>query len=323
MADVYCTDLDLLRVVPDLGDFDGKRVVEGFQLVSGTTYKAFDVGLVAVLYRQGQDLGAAQASAAEVLSDGEWHYDAATDCLTVVSTNDPNTYWRYHAAREDWQAQTLEARQEASDFVRSYVNKPIHRLVADGSASGREWPAAVVRATATYACWLLIARAAPERAALLKLELIDRENRDGLLQMLKSGELALPDETTARQVSGVVVSQTVDATTTGTVLDVTGDASVDHDLVKLEILAGGTLAKGTASTVTYRVLGKNATGQQVETLLTGQAATGGRDPLAYGTSVVFAPGDYVAGDAWEIELSGEPPEAGETPRMAILEMGRS
>lgn len=324
MPDVYCnTTTDLLLEVPGLESYDRKERIEDWQLVSGTTYQSHDTGYVGALYRNGIDLGAPQASAAAVLTDGQWFYDSAADALTIVSTYDPNTYWAYAASGQDWPAMVTQATQRASAFVRSYVNKPIHHLPAADSPTGREWPEPVIMATAKWACSLLVGQRDPELKARLQAECIDRETRMGLLDMLKSGALALPDETTARLAAGVVISETVDEATTGTILDVHGKPSVDHDVVLVKIVEGGTLAKGTASPVTYSTWIRNSTGLQVEAEIVAETVTGGRDAIGHGMSVTFSPGVYVAGDAWEVEMNGDDIEAGETPSATILQMARS
>lgn len=310
-ADVYCnTTTDLLREVPEIGSYGARVRVQGFGLASGIVYHAYDCGPISSLSRDGVDLGAAQASAAAVNTDGEWHWDSAADVLTIASTADPEMAHTITSGPDE-QDELERAVEWASELVRSMANRPILPLASGKSSTGANWPPIITRITAKLACAELVRARNPELAA--KLEgacLAPQGERPGWLDLIRSGQIALPSDPTAGAQAGVVTALTRDASTTGQIVQLRGTAAVDSDVLLVEIQTGGTLTPGTASPVTYRVLGKDDTGLQRTVLLDDQPVTGGYDPLGYGLSGRFSPGKYAEGDSWEIEVAGDAATAG-------------
>jgi hypothetical protein len=310
-ADVYCnTSTDLQAVVPDIGSYDTRVRVQGFGSPSGIVYVARNAGPVARLYRDGIDLGAAQASAAACNTDGEWHFDATTDTLTLASTLDPDTRHAIEAGPDEQDAREA-AVEFASDLVRSLANRPILKLGSGKSATGSPWPAIIVRCAAYLACAELVRPTNRDLAGKLEARCIGGEDqRPGWLDMIRDGRIALPSETSSAAQAGIVTEVTKGTGSTGAITQLRGRAAVDSDVLLVEITTGGTLVAGTASPVRYKVLGKDETGLQRGELLAGETATGGYTPLGYGLSGRFAPGVYVAGDTWEIEVAGDAATAG-------------
>jgi len=128
----YCnTTTDLLQVEPHIDSYDTKRVLEGWTVVGSGVYTKSDVGYISALYRDGVDLGAAQATAGVVNTDGEWHYASGTDLLTICTTSAPDTVHRFQTGQA-WSDVKTAAVSRASEFVRVYLNKPIMRRVGVG-----------------------------------------------------------------------------------------------------------------------------------------------------------------------------------------------
>lgn len=318
----YCnTTTDLLAVEPKIETYDRKRELprEAFANVAGIVYALSDAGYVGRLFRDGIDLGAAQASVGAVDADGEWYYDDATDKLTLATTNAPTNY-DLAAASGTWTSIKTEAVARASERIRSYVNKPIlKRVGATGKAeSGRDWDDAVIEATAIDACSRLLAPYDPQRAAELRRMVYNPSpalgEPLGIADMIKAGHLTLWNETTARFGAGVIREVSVDATTTGGIAELRGQALVYFDLVKVVIDGEGTVTEGVASTVTYSVAVGSATGLKTNEVFSGRVIDCNWQQLAHGVELRFLPGKYVLSDEWEVELRGGEPDSGSSLR---------
>lgn len=323
-ADVYCNlTTDLQREVPDIDTFDQKREVASFVLDSGTVYTARNVGYVESLFRSGLDLGDPESSAASVTTDGQWHYDADADVLTLCSTLDPNTYYSVKAGRS-WATVKAEAIAQASEELRFELNRQVFRLPVDEqNSTGRIWPSAIIRATAKLACLMLVSPYNQQEAERLRSELYSKdENQPGLLVRLKSGDLALPDAPTSRMASGELRVVSVDDATTGAIVGSKGSATIDHDLIEIKITTAGTLVRGTASPVRYSARVKSSEGLQTQYSVEGGVVTGSYDPIGWGVSVMFAEGDYTLNDTWVFEVNGLPATAGETKRTTLVQARR-
>jgi hypothetical protein len=313
----YCnTTTDLIQVEPQIDSFDTKRVVEGFTHVTDGVYTRGDVGYITALWRDGVTLGAAQATAAAVNADGEWHYDSTTDLLTVCTTGNPDTVHRYQAGRA-WSDVKSEAVARASEFVRVYLNKPILKRVGTGvqGDSLREWDDVIIQSAAYLACSYLIEPYDAEKAAALRLRAYNSEFgvstvNSGLLDMIKRGDIALWNEVSRAYNSGAVREVNQDISSTGAIIDTIGTAATVFDLVKVLITTGGTISEGSASTVVFSVYTGSSTGLKTTLAQSGVVIDGSYQYLAHGIYGRFSVGKYTVSDEWEIEVRGSDPEAG-------------
>jgi hypothetical protein len=137
---------------------------------------------------------------------------------------------------------------------------------------------------------------------MLERQAIDPEFEMGFLDRLKKGDYKLWNETTSDKVQGVR-DVAIDATTTGSIIDIKGEPT-STDILKIQIQTGGTLVSGSASTLTYSVWGGNSSGVKVSQIVNAQILTGGWDFVGHGISMRMSPGLYVANDEWEVELMG-------------------
>lgn len=309
-ADVYCnTTTDLQAELPQIDSFDVKRRLSGFTLVSGIVYEAHDVGAVAVLFRDGEDLGAAQATAAAVNTDGEWHYDSGTDTLTLASTADPDSSHLIQAG-QDTETERLRAVEWASALVRSAAGKPILKVEQSAYGSGFTWDPIITTVTARLACSKLVEAHNRELARQLREDCLAEDKVSGWLDMIRTGRIALSSDPTKGTQAGTVRRVVKDDASTGEIVEIRGAAVVDHDVIGIVITTGGILGKGTDSPVRYKVLVKGDVGLQTETLLSDQVASGGLCPLAYGVYCRFSTGVYTEDDSWDLEVNGQRPTAG-------------
>jgi len=313
----YCnTTTDLLQVEPHIDSYDTKRVLEGWTVVGSGVYTKSDVGYISALYRDGVDLGAAQATAGVVNTDGEWHYASGTDLLTICTTSAPDTVHRFQTGQA-WSDVKTAAVSRASEFVRVYLNKPIMRRVGVGvqAESLREWDDVIIQATAYLACSYLVEPYDAERAAALRLRAYNSEFGvgkfdSGLLDMIKRGDIALWHEVNTAYQKGAIREVTIDMSTTGTLVDTLGVAQTTFDLIKVKIVTGAALTEGSASTVTFAVYIGDGTGLKTYQTQTATVMDGSYQYLAHGIYGRFSPGKYTANDEWEVEVRGQEPEAG-------------
>jgi hypothetical protein len=188
---------------------------------------------------------------------------------------------------------------------------------AKGS-SLRDYDDTVIEATAIDACARLIMPYDAERAAALRRMVYHPDPGPGeslgLADQIKAGNFALWHERDSRYGAGVVREVTLDADTTGGIMDVEGTPIVYHDLMKIVIVTGGTFAEGVASPVTFSVYGKGSTGLKTVALVSAVTMNGSYQWIGNGMSVRFAPGVYKAADEWELEIRGGETEAGNSIR---------
>lgn len=309
----YCnTTTDLFAVEPQIDSFDRKRVIQGFTLVSGSVYTKGNAGYIARLFRNGADLGAAQSTSGAVDTDGEWHYDTSTDVLTICSSSNPNTVSTYEAGQV-WSTLKTEAVARASEFVRAYLAKPIIKRAGTGekSESLRDYDDVIIMATAYLACSFLVDPYDMERGTALRMKAYDPAGTTpGLLDLIKSGQIALWNEITAGYNTGVPRVVSVDATTTGGIVETIGNATTSFDKVRVKIINGGTITEGSTSEVTYSVWVGSTAGLKTSQVVAAAVVDCSYQIMAHGIWIRFSPGKYVANDEWEVEVRGGQPEAG-------------
>ncbi len=303
----YCNiTTDLIGVVPRLEAFDQKTLVTPWTVESGSQYRADSVGFLSQLYKNGQDLGAAEANQGAVDANDEWFYDASNEVVFFFnSVQSPNQ--DSMEAGVTWDTLKQRVVDEQAERIRSYIPFPIltRKGVGMDSASSRDYDWIIIKSNATLACAELVRPTDPELAEELELRIINPETEKGLLDRLKRGEYALSYQSEGQQ---GVRQVAIDASSTSDIVDVRGTPTVDWDLLKIIIVTGGTLTAGTANeTVTYSVLGRNGNIKS-SPIVTAELITGGWDIAAYGVSIRFSMGKLVAADEWELEVNGSPAE---------------
>jgi len=302
----YCNlTTDLMAIEPQIERYDRKRLITGWTTVSANLYAAYDTGYAAILVRSGVDLGAAEALVGDVDSDGEWFYSSTLDKITLYSTTDPNTI--EVEAGEDWATLKARVAAEQAERIKSYLNRPIYKRSGTGqqSESTRDYDWIIIHSNAALTVAELIRDVNPAKAEAIELRIIDPENGTGYLDRLKAGEYKLWHEETVAKQGGIVRQVSINAATTGAIIDTKGKAGCDWDVIKIKIIAGGTFAQGTASAITYSTWIKDDTGLKMQALVSAETINGGYQNFGHGISGRFSPGVYTANDEWEVEVSGE------------------
>lgn len=306
--DTYCTIEDIQLVAPFVFDYDRKRTITNWVSHSGSgnseIFKAGSVGKFTMLYENDIE----QTEVADIPSidaDGKYYFDEAADVVYFqpTSNNNPNFDVVMTAGRDN---QTLfnEFIKRSSDFVRSYINKPIYKNkgVGTGDSLGRDYPEVIVRATALMAASMAILPYDEANGLRLQDQAYNPETNTGLLDMIRKGIISLDQDEDGRD--KIVKEVAVDATTTGAIVDTYGYPQVSYDRIKVIIETGGTFAAGTTSTVTYKSFVGDDSGLKVNQVQEAEVIDGSFQPVGHGVYVRFSTGLYVANDEWEVEVSG-------------------
>jgi hypothetical protein len=227
MAQPYITWSDVRSVLATIDDFDLKIPLNEESFVASTQDTLSNCGYIARLYRDGTDLGAAQATAVAVDSDGEWHYESSTDLLTTFNTNDPDSY-EWMAAPDtlaNVQAKFMNTGAEMFEGVNPRFPRPLPK--SDRSYSGAEYEAGIVKGVALFAAREAIINSDPGSPELFKVEnQLWNEQETGLIDLIKKGELKFEFELTDSDEHGEIVEGTLNAATTGYPTETFGDATV-------------------------------------------------------------------------------------------------
>ena len=308
----YCAEADLRTILPNIADYDKKRVVSGWSSDSALVdrYKAGSTGTIDVLYKDGVELGAAESSLAGVTSDDKWYYDSDTDTVYFFNDGeDPNGL--NMESGTDWATLVTSAISKSSEITRAIVGKPIIKH----SWGTRDYDEIIVSGAASLAVGRLVR---PHDGDLAdRLERVYNYDGDefpkGFLQSIRDGQISLSDEITPALSAGILVDAVVNSLTTGGIEKTRGVATV-NDTLCIEIVNGGNAVYGVSDNITYRVTGKDSEGLQADVIVETDGINGDYQSLgggiygrfAYGTAVT--PVVYTTGDKWYLEVSKEPIE---------------
>ena len=322
--EVYAnTGTDLEFYLPDIQAFDRRLLITEWFIFSSKIYRSGSVGTIDELFRDNITLGSAQSSLSNLQSndtDGQWFYDSTNDVVYLRSDNTPVTHHTIEGGRSFSDLKTL-ALQKSAEFIRSYINKPIHKRLGVGiqGSSGRDYDDIIVKSNSLLACASIVRPYDQERADYLDSLAYNPEEKNGYLDLIKSGEISLWHDKSSRQNQGIVRRVSVNSNTTANISDLRGLAT-DDDFIKVIITNGGTLTRGSAnSSVTYSVFVGDDTGLQVKEVVSDEPISGGYQQLAYGLELRFSYGLLTTNDTWEIEVSGMIPESGSPVKTYTIE----
>ena len=289
----YCTIDDMQLVAPFVFDYDRKRTVTNWVSHSGSGNSENDIQQTLV------------ADVASIDADGKYFFDEDADVVYMMPTTNANpNYDVTVTAGRDNKTLFNEFISRSSDFIRAYINKPIYKNkgVGTGDSLGRDYPEVIVRATALLAASMAILPYDEQHGLRLQNQVYDTENGTGLLDLIRKGVIALDSDETKRD--KIVKEVSINANTTGAIVDTIGQPSTDYDRIKVQIVTGGTFAAGSTSSVTYRSYTKNDDGLKLNEVQNVEIVDGGFQAIGHGVYVRFSTGLYTANDEWEVEVSG-------------------
>jgi hypothetical protein len=178
--DTYCTIDDIQLVAPFVFDYDRKRTITNWVSHSGSgnseIWKAGSVGKFTMLYENDiEQTLVADIPSIDPSSNSNPNYD-----VTMTAGRDNKTLFNEFISR-------------SSDFVRSYINKPIYKNkgVGTGDSLGRDYPEVIVRATALLAASMAILPYDEQHGLRLQVQAYDQEGGTGLLDLIRKGIISL------------------------------------------------------------------------------------------------------------------------------------
>lgn len=307
MAQPYITWADVKSAYAGVDDFDLKIPLDESRFVDATQDTLSACGYIARLYRDGVDLGAAEATAVAVDADSEWFYDSALDLLYTFNTNASNTY-EWEAAPltlANAQAKFMNTGAEMFEAVNPRFPRPLPKT--DRSYSGASYEAGIVKGVALFAAREAIINSDPGSPELTKIEMqLWNETETGLIDLIKKGELKFEFEKTDSDEHGEIVPGIVNASTTGHIQETFGESSIPFAKLKVSIVTGGTITYGTAGLVTYQVTDGDGTALVSATLIDIDAI----QPAGHGVSISWTTGVYTANDFWYLYIRSQPTSSG-------------
>jgi hypothetical protein len=306
--DTYCTIDDIQLVAPFVFDYDRKRTITNWVSHSGSgndeVWKAGSVGKFTMLFENDIE----QTLVADIPSidaDGKYYFDEDDDVVYFrPSTNSNPNYDVTMTVGRDNKTLFNEFISRSSDFVRSYINKPIYKNkgVGTGDSLGRDYPEVIVRATALLAASMAILPYDEQHGLRLQIQVYDTEGGTGLLDLIRKGVISLDQDEDGRD--KIVKDVSIDSATTGAIVDTYGFPQTSFDRIKVLITGAGTFTTGSSSSVTFSSYVGSDAGLQTNLVENNQIIDGGLQHIGHGVYIRFSTGVYTADDQWEVEVSG-------------------
>tara|TARA_Y100001938_G_scaffold142264_1_gene213208 strand:- start:2226 stop:3209 length:984 start_codon:yes stop_codon:yes gene_type:complete len=303
----YCdTNTDLQYIEPNINNYNLRRVLPGDWVASGTTdlYYLYSAGYVTQLFYNGEEMTSVTDTPN---ANKEFNYNTSTGLLSFYLTSSSTSLLNSAVieAGRDWYDTKVEAVRKASDLVRNVLPVPIYprKGVGMASSTGNDYPEIIVRSTAIIACADLVRPFDKEKGDELMAMAMNPDGT-GYLDMVRKGEIALSQDEGLAKHSGIIREVSVNANTTGSIIDVRGKPTVDWDVIKIIISTAGTFTSGSASGVKYDTYVKDDTGLKIDKSSDAEIIDGGFQDVGHGMQVRFSPGLYTISDEWELEISG-------------------
>ena len=223
--EALCTQEDMQSILPSLGEYNRNTVLTTWSIHSGNVYKSPSSGRVDMLYRDGNELTSV-ADLASVDSDGEYFYDSSKDVVYLYSSANPSTNHTIETGK-DFTDTVTEAKNRASELVRSIVAKPIYKRKGVGyqGETTRNYDEVLILSTAAMAVALMVRPFDMELATEIEEKYNNEGDPPGILQLVRDGFIKLHHEFSADRSQGLIVPVNVDSSTTGSIVDISGSPS--------------------------------------------------------------------------------------------------
>tara|TARA_R100001443_G_scaffold25271_2_gene38051 strand:+ start:6345 stop:7241 length:897 start_codon:yes stop_codon:yes gene_type:complete len=274
---------------------------------SATTdlYYLYSAGYVTQLFYNGEEMTSVTDTPN---ANKEFNYNTSTGLLSFFLENSSTSLLNSAVieAGRDWYDTKVEAVRKASDFVRNVLPVPIYprKGVGMASATGNDYPEIVVRSTAIIACADLVRPFDKDKGDEIMAMAMNPEGT-GYLDMIRKGEIALSQDEGLAKNSGIIREVSINASTTGSIIDVRGRPTAVWDVIKIVISTAGTFTSGSASGVKYDTFISDDTSLKIDKSSDAEVIDGNFQDVGHGMQVRFSPGVYTINDEWELEISGE------------------
>jgi hypothetical protein len=307
----YCnTNTDLQFIEPNINNYNLRRVVPGDWVASGTTdlYYLYSAGYVTQLFYNGEEMTSVTDTPD---ANKEFNYATGTGLLSFFKTSSSTTILNSAVIESgrDWYDTKVEAVRKASDLCRNVLPVPIYPRKGVGMASASsastssDWPEIIVRSTAIIACADLVRPFDKDKGDEIMAMAMNPEGT-GYLDMIRKGEIALSQDEGLAKHGGILREVSINASSTGSVIDVKGTPSVDWDVIKIIISTAGTFTAGSASAVKFDSYISDSTGLKTSKIADAVIIDGSFQSVGHGMAVRFSPGVYTINDESELEVSG-------------------
>ena len=297
----YCNiTTDLLFVEPNIGQYDGKRVLPSNFVASGVShlfylYNSGDVS--GQLYLDGQEM---TSTSSQPSSNNEYRYTASTDLLELYqsggSANTLNS--SMVEASSDWVTLKTDAVKRASDFIRGYLPFPIYpnKGIGTQDSTERDFPEIIVRSCAILACESLIRPYDVEKADQILSQAINEQG---------TGQVHIYSSESEYKKRGILRTISQNNSSTGGIVDVKGTPSYSWDKIKIIISNGGTITEGVANTtVKFNSFIGNENGLKLQQMANDELIDCYWQLVGHSMYIRFSPGVYTTSDEFELEISG-------------------
>lgn len=322
----YCVVADLQQYFSPIDNYDGKMTLPDFEFtdLTGDKFELGDSGSCIVMYKNGVDLGSAQANVGAVDASGKWFYDSALDKLTIQlgSGETPSDAdIKLERAPLDWADAKTKAVQIGTNKVDQNLDKRFPRPLpkVEDNATGDSYDQAVIELNALYSCLHLMQSSGVSESEWMPVQdRITNEAENGILDLINKGEITLSFELTKSD-DGQLKEIAIDAATTGYPTDAVGEPSVKYDVYLIAIGTGGTFTTGTENTtITYSTTNLDGDSIQGTTLIDGsfQAIGGGMSARFVSSTSGLV---YTAGDKWSLTVQTE---GVDTSIIGVIRMNR-
>jgi hypothetical protein len=307
----YCnitTDLTDLSLYAE--QYQGKRIIEGWTLVSGQTktYYHYATGQVNQVFQDGTPLTVRASIALVEANASSWYYDATIDILYIQTSAslDPDGSCVIEIG-EDWDGfkttMRNSAEEEMDGYLKSKYHVPLLPRIRKIHSTG-DYESIVKNIAAALTCRNIIRRVNPADPKARQVEKIalnsepETGEEKGLINKLMDGDIALQDQIVANEVTGWKGPYPYASNTATAYIwlwgQYTGDAQ-EYWQLKIDT-AGG------VGTATWK-LSKNG-GSTYSPVLQSTLVSGAQDRLVYlgdGIYVLFY-GTFGVGDYWDFEV---------------------
>ena len=298
---------DLAFIERNIAEYDGKRSLPGNFTTTDTSnlYQLNNTGFIDQLYKDGVEMTSVTDTPN---ADFEYKYFSSSDSVQffLASSSVSALNSSVFEASQDWATLKTEAVNRATSFVISYLPFPIYpnKGVGTADATGSDFPEIIVRSTAIMAVESLVRPYDFERAEQIKSQAMNDEET-GFLDRLRKGEITLYQSEDESKYRGILRPVSINANTTGGIVDIKGKSSYPWDVIKIIITNGGTFTAGVENTtVKFSSFVGNENGLKLEQMASDEIIDGYWQLVGHNMYVRFSPGLYHT-DEWELEVSGE------------------
>ena len=302
----YASQSDLEMYYPAYNQFDAKRQIFGWSLLSSNKYIADNTGLVTQLFMDGADLGAEQSSADAVNSNYKWYYLSTDDRLYLYNdANNPadlvmeggidNTTY--------FDQMLVNASMELNNLLDRRYPTPIPKYTqydADTThvSSATEYDAIIIKSTCYLCVANLLRTNSRQEEADYYNNLVTNMDGSGLVDRLNKGEYKLSYEVDSDDSQGkpraITKSGSMDIIETGGAYS--GEA---FDLLRITCTTTGAYGVAKVKVEYYgsdKLFGSETTDITV---------TGGLQPIHGGWYCRFQGASMTQNDLWEVEVYSE------------------